>query len=400
MSRNSARHYFPPPDSQGGWRTLTAPAVIRRVTGMDVARLDRAFEYAKTSTKNGGLLVVRHGWLVYERYFGKGCRDATPNLASCGKSFTSIAVGTLMAQRPDLFPEGLEQRIFGPDYLPPEAFPLSDPRKAEIKLGQLLCFTAGIRGNNPCYVNGQETTSDPIGPDGWQALVDDVALGIRDGAYSDGRRYSAATLWCAPGGGYSYATAAIHLASIMLRHITGKELQDYVADHLAGPLGWGRWTYAYRHAKEVTHTPGGGGIALRATDMLRFAYLLLRGGGWGDRQLAPADYLEHCGSVSPYNPHYPYSLQFTVNGSGRWPELPRDAFWKAGSGGHAIYVVPSLDLVIWKLGGRDEQYGQANTGLPELPGVDPPDARQNWAPGVDAGVALRRTLQMVVDAIG
>jgi hypothetical protein len=27
----------------------------------------------------------------------------------------------------------------------------------------------------------------------------------------------------------------------------------------------------------------------------------------------------------------------------------RDCFWKAGSGGHALYVVPSLDLVVWNL---------------------------------------------------
>jgi len=41
--------------------------------------------------------VVRRGWLVYERYFGKGHREAIPNLASCGKSVTSIALGILLA---------------------------------------------------------------------------------------------------------------------------------------------------------------------------------------------------------------------------------------------------------------------------------------------------------------
>ena len=398
MRGQVTRTYFPPPDDQGGWRTLDDPRDIRRVAGMDLERLDQAFAYAKTSTKNGGLLVARRGWLVYERYFGKGSRDATPNLASCGKSFTSIAVGMLVSQRPDCFPEGLEQRIFRPAYLPAEAFPLSDPRKSEIKLGQLLSFSAGIRGNNPCYVDGAQTTIEPIGPDGWQALVDDVALGMRDGVYPDGRGYSAATLWCAPGGGYSYATASIHLASIMLRHITGRELQDYLAEHLARPLGWGRWGFGYRHAAEVTHTPGGGGVALHATDMLRFAYLLLRGGRWEDDQVAPAEYVRHCGGVSPYNPHYPYSLQCTANKSNWWPELPRDAYWKAGSGGHAFYVVPSLDLVAWKLGGRDEQYSQANTGLPEVPGTDPPEARQDWVTDIDASVALRRTLELVVAA--
>jgi len=58
--------YLPPPDSQGGWRTLDTEGEIRRVASMNRARLDEAFAFIHGSTKHGGLLVVRHGWLVYE----------------------------------------------------------------------------------------------------------------------------------------------------------------------------------------------------------------------------------------------------------------------------------------------------------------------------------------------
>lgn len=73
------------------------------------------------------------------------------------------------------------------------AFPLSDPAKADIKLGQLLAFSAGIRGNNPGIVNGRQVTIDPSGPDGWQAMVDAVALGKRP-ITSNGKQTSTATL--------------------------------------------------------------------------------------------------------------------------------------------------------------------------------------------------------------
>jgi CubicO group peptidase (beta-lactamase class C family) len=397
--RKGETSYFPPPDSSGGWRTLDSAERVRAVAGMDLERLDKAFQFIQGSTKNGGLLVVRHGWLAYERYFGLGHREAAPNLASCGKSFTSMAVGILLRERPDLFPAGLEQRIFTPDYLPPEAFPLSDPRKAEIKLGQLLAFTAGIRGNNPCHVGGKPVNVAPLGPDGWPAMVDAVALGRRE-TQSDGHASSAVTLWCPPGEGYSYATSSIHIASIMLRHVTGRELQDYVDEHLARPLGWQRWGWGYRHAREVTHTPGGGGIALRGTDMLRFGFLLLNEGRWQQRQLIPADYVRHATRRSPYNGHYPYSLQFNVNTDGDEPGLPRDAYWKSGSGGHVLYVVPSLDLVVWKLGGRDSQYGTADTGLPIHPdAARTADPRTGWKPSPDAHDATTQTLEMVIQAI-
>jgi CubicO group peptidase (beta-lactamase class C family) len=178
------------------------------------------------------------------------------------------------------------------------------------------------------------------------------------------------------------------------------ELQQYVDKQLATPMGWGRWGYAYRNVSGVTHTPGGGGIAVRATDMLRFGYLLLREGRWSNAQLVPADYVRQSARQSPYNPHYPYSLQFNVNTNGDIPELPLDAFWKGGSGGHAIYIVPSLDLVVWKLGGRDGQFSPDNTGLPSSPATgEKVDGRRGWKETVDSETALRTTLQMVIESI-
>lgn len=389
--------YFPAPDSLGGWRTLTESDEIRKVAGMEKGKMDDAFDFVRSTTKNGGLLVVRHGYLVYENYFGKGQREATPNLGSCGKSFTSIAAGILMGEHPELFPDGLDQKVFTPDYLPSKAFPLPDPRMADIKLGQLLSFTAGIRGNNPVYVNGKPSEIDPMGPDGWYAVVDEFALGLEDGEIN-GKPFTTKTLWCDPGEGYSYATASIHDASIMLRHVTGTELEEYIEIHLANPLGWGRWTYAYKNAPRVTHTPGGGGIALRSTDMMRFCYLLLHKGQWNGQQLVPEKYVAAASKASPYNPHFPYSLQFNVNTNGEIPELPRDAFWKSGSGGHCLYIVPSLDLIVWKLGGRDGQYSINDTGLPEpepLPGAKQPITNN---PGFDGDV-YHRTLEMVIQSI-
>ena len=63
--------YFPPPDQQGGWRVLADPTTVRGTAGMDSAALDQAFEYTKTTSRFGGLLVARHGYLVYEKYFGR-----------------------------------------------------------------------------------------------------------------------------------------------------------------------------------------------------------------------------------------------------------------------------------------------------------------------------------------
>ena len=380
---------FPPPDSQGGWRFDPGAA--------NQQALDQAFDFIKTTTKHGGLLVLRDGRLVYERYFGLAHRDAAPNHASVGKSFTSIAVGILLSEHPDLFPDGLDQKVFTPKYFPPELFPLRDPRMADIRLGQLLSMSAGIRGNNPGIVHGEEVILDPPGPDGWQGVYDPIVIGQEDGE-ARGERTSTNTLWVEPGGGYSYATASIHLASIMLRHVSGMELEPYIREKLARPMGWERWGWGYK--QEIKdHTPGGGGIALRPTDMLRFGDLLLNEGRWAGHQLVPADYVRKASRPSPYNPHFDYSLQFNVNGRGYWDGIPRDAFWKTGSGGFCLYVVPSLDLVVFKMGGRDTQYRPENTGLPPAPGFTYDGSREDWpGPPVENPDAYRRTLQLVIEA--
>src|SRR4051812_28025541 len=71
-----AADYFPPPDADGGWRTLKDAKEIRELAGMDLPKLDQAFDFTQRCSQNGGLLVVRHGYLVFEKYFGRAHRNA------------------------------------------------------------------------------------------------------------------------------------------------------------------------------------------------------------------------------------------------------------------------------------------------------------------------------------
>jgi CubicO group peptidase (beta-lactamase class C family) len=394
LTLSGGADYFPSPDSAEGWRTLTGAAAIRKMAGMDLARLDQAFEFEKETSQDGGLVVVRHGYLVYEKYFGQGNREAHPDMASIGKAFTSISCGIMLQEMRDKIPEGLETKVFTERYLP-EAFPLSDPSKADIKLGQLLTMTSGMHGDggNPGIVRGENLRLDPVPRPAAPEDQDTSALRT--------------PMWTKPGGGYAYASGSPHVASIVLRHLTGMEMQQYISEKLAQPMGFGSWGYAlHRNGSTLPHTPGGGSIALRATDAVRFAYLLLHKGQWGGRQLAPADYIAMCGRPSPYNPHSPMSLMFEVNADGHVFGAPRDAFFKSGAGGSGIYIVPSLDLVLYKMAGNDAQFNPDLTGLPLTYELD--HSRDNWKPlphdqfhdgpeGGDDGV--RRLLEMVVAAV-
>jgi CubicO group peptidase (beta-lactamase class C family) len=386
--------YFPPADKDGGWRVLTEPGKIRSLAGMDLNRLDQAFEFEKETSQHGGLIVIRHGYLVYEKYFGKGNREAHPDMASIGKAFTSVACGIMLKEKHDQIPDGLETKVFTEKYLP-DAFPLSDASKTDIKLGQLLSMSSGMHGEggNPGIVNGVDEKLEPMARPTEPQDQDTSALRV--------------PMWTKPGDGYSYSSASAHVASIVLRHLTGMEMQQFIEEKLAGPMGFGSWGYAlHRNGTTLPHTPGGGSIALRATDAVRLPYLLLHQGKWGNLQIVPAEYVAMCGRPSPYNPHSPMSLMFEVNADGHVFGAPRDAFFKSGAGGSGIYIVPSLDLVLYKMAGSDAQFDPDLTGLPLTYSLD--RSRDNWKPlahdqfhdgPVGGDDAVRRLLEMVVAAV-
>jgi CubicO group peptidase (beta-lactamase class C family) len=385
--------YFPPPDARGGWRTILDRAEALARTRVEPGKLDEAFAYAQQTSQHGGLLVVRHGYLVYEKYFGRGHREALPELASCGKAFTTVATGMMMRQKPELFPNGLEEKVFTPKFLPPEVFPLDDARKAKITLGQVLSMSAGIRGTNPVFIHERrETWEKPTIDNGPWSTTDDFAL--------------KQSLWCDPGECYSYSTASSHIPAIIVRRIMGMEMEDFMRRDLTKHLGFGEWGYAmYRPALKsgidahgrMLHTPGGGSIAVRATDVLRFAWFLRHAGRWGKRQIIDAEFARMCGRQVKFNPHSNHSFNFNVNERGALADVPRDAFWKGGAGGYAIYVVPSLDLVAYKMGGNESQYDPALTRLPVRYRYD--GSRANWKPLPGGGDSTGKTLQMILAAI-
>jgi len=396
--------YFPPPDAQGGWRTLSQPSEIRTLTGIEINRLDEAFQYTQTTSQHGGLLVLRHGYLVYEKYFGRANRQANPNMYSIAKMFTSASCGIMLSEHSSRFPDGLSQKVFTQEYLP-QAFPLSYPEMADIRLGHLLTMTSGLQNSrvappaalaNPGHLTGiihSENVNIPY----WTSP--DPVLD-QDGSALHGK------MWALPGGGYLYDLDP-HIASIVLRGVVGMELQEYIKQKLAAPLGWGTWGYALHHNGEtLPHTPGAAGIALHSTDALRFGYLLLKQGKWKNQQLVPRQYVELLSKPSPFNPHSPFSLQHEVNADGHVAGAPRDAFFKSGAGGFGLYMIPSLDMVIYKMSSLNaETYDPAATGLPLT--YTPDTSRDDWKPHpfnqfvdgpTDGDTGVRRTLEMVVAA--
>ncbi len=79
--------YFPSPEPAGGWRKLDKPEDIRRLAGMDLAKLAQLKERLLASDKrNFAAVVIRNGYTVLEVERGNSSRTYTWNVKACGKA--------------------------------------------------------------------------------------------------------------------------------------------------------------------------------------------------------------------------------------------------------------------------------------------------------------------------
>jgi len=118
------------------------------------------------------------------------------------------------------------------------------------QIGQLLSMTAGYNGEGPAptgVIEGKVIALKPV-----------PGQNIRDLDQSSLRT----ALWTNAGAGYSYSSPASHIASIVLRHITGMDLQEYIDARLAKPMGWGPWGYClHRGGYTMPHANGAWSIS-------------------------------------------------------------------------------------------------------------------------------------------
>jgi CubicO group peptidase (beta-lactamase class C family) len=129
------REYWP----TGGWRTSTP-----EMQGMDSAKLMIADEFIQNRLPDAfSLLVVKNGYLVFEKYYSWGNPEKYAVVHSVTKSVTSALIGIALDKG---YLKNVDQKLieFFPEYITDDL----DPRKKEISVRQLLTMSAGFRWND------------------------------------------------------------------------------------------------------------------------------------------------------------------------------------------------------------------------------------------------------------
>ena len=351
--------YFPPPALDDGWQTSSLSA--ERIDQAAMERLVQSITDMKMDEADApeihALLVARHGRLALEEYFHGFSREKLHTLRSGAKSLTGTTIGAAMHAGAPL---QLDSRVYA--VMNGGAFPANlEPRKRAMTLENLLTMSSGHYCDD----------SDPKAPGNEDYINDDLQPPNVVGYFMS------VPMVTDPGQNSVYCSMQPHLALAMLAEATHESPLRIFDRLVAQPM---RITH-YSWPLDTNGRPyGGGSVAIRARDYMKFGQLMLNGGVWNGKRILDAKYAK--AAVSPqyhlrnvyygyywWMEYYPYKNRQVLGYSAR------------GAGGNLVFVVPELDLVVTTMGGNYSNWRGmkylgnliANSVLPAVrePGDDP-----------------------------
>lgn len=337
-----AQAYYPPSEAVGGWRRCRNDDEVRSKAGMDPRRV-RLIGQSQLQLYSGpwSIVILRNGYLVAE-WFGVPAMPATTfDVWSCTKSATGIAYGLLFDDsRNNRLPGNAKIDLDSPAYdFIPAARPLTDPRKEKIRLKHLLSMTSGIPGEESGLV-------------GIAVAPGEGEFELALGNVSNRFGVSAAMTVAEPGEHWDYSDAAFAHLSLIFAAAARREIAGFMKERVFDPIGVQNfgWDLQGGAGHIGPHTNAHSGLRLSARDFARLGYLLAHRGLWEGKRIIPEWWIDLATrSSQELNPSYGYTFWVNTNGT-QWPSAPRDTFAFQGYASNRCYIVPSLDLVVVRLG--------------------------------------------------
>ncbi|BFH62803.1 serine hydrolase domain-containing protein [Paenibacillus azoreducens] len=308
------------------WPTIEWRDTDPKSLGMDPEKLSELEPVIKSEYSNiNGIVIVRDGFIAYEKYFNGCGPDDAHHVASVTKSIMSALIGIAVDTG---YIKNVDQKVldFFPEYVPDAA----DRQKQEITIRHLLTMTA------------------PYPFADWQEPLDKLCMQPDWVKYTLDMLGQKGTI-----GDFKYSTAGAHLLSAIITRSTGKSAREFANERLFKPIGmkeipdfemksfgfddlFGKNVKGW--VKDPNHnSTGGWGLTLSPRDMGRFGFLYMNRGIWDNHQVISETWIDESTTMTPNNYGYLWWLR---------EEDGIFAYVALGDGGNVICCIPNKDLVI------------------------------------------------------
>lgn len=331
----SSQTCAPPAELKDGWQIATPES-----QGLDPAPLceiGTRFEAWKEANAHA-VLVLRHGKLVYEKYFAGedqewgtwsvGAIQHAPNRKHDVRSISKSVVSLLTGIAIDRGWLSLDQSVLA---FFPEHADLRNAQKDRITIRHLLTMSSGLAWDEslPYADRRNSETAMNLAPDAARYVLEQP-------------------LWNEPGVNYNYSGgSAVLLAAILHKVSGGMDINMLSKTLLFDSLGITDFEWAEWNGRPVIAS----GLRLRARDLARIGQMMLDKGRWQGRQVVPEKWATE--SIAPQingqSPFF-YGYQWWLGRSllAKSPEDRRQVDWAAGfgEGGQRVYIIPEFDMVV------------------------------------------------------
>ncbi len=322
--------------------------------GIDRARVQKAVDLAFSDPEGltASFLVVYKGQIIAERYMPGITKDTQLESWSMGKSMTATLFALLVK-------DGV-YRLDDPAPVAEWHVP-GDPRAA-IKIADLMHMSAGLRflaQQDPDY------SADKGYPDHW--FVYTGAIDVFK--YSINR-----PLQFPPNTEGRYRNCDPLTIGYLIKQAVTKRGEEYLTfpqRALFDRIGIRR---------QVLETDPYGNFVMTGYDYgtarnwARVGLLYMQDGMWQGQRILPEGWAKFVSTPAPAWKKGNYGGLFWVNGDGAW-NLPKTAYLANGAGGQKMFVIPSHNLVVVRMGHfRGDRAGMRalNKALGELTAAVPP----------------------------
>lgn len=307
-----SKTYFPPTSSATAeWETISLAAL-----GWDQDQVAPLVDYLE-NTNTDAFIILKNGRIVMEEYFGDFQQDDNHAWNSAGKNLTSMLTGIAQQENFLTITEAASQ------YLGNGWTNMSADQEGAITIENQLTMTTGL-----------DYTVDDF------FCTDPECLGYLN---------DPSTVWY-------YHNAPYTLLDQVIANATNTDFNAYFSEKIKNPIGM-QGTFIKVGYNNVYFST--------ARSMARFGILNLNKGSWnGTPILTDSSYFRNMTTSSQdLNPAYGYL--YWLNGKSSYrlpgtiqefsgsliPNAPADLYAALGKNDQKLYMVPSLDLVVVRMGG-------------------------------------------------
>jgi CubicO group peptidase (beta-lactamase class C family) len=349
-------HGLPDYSPTAGWQSMAPDAL-----GLDATKLDAAINFSTATSNTQAVMVIRHGYVAAEEYFGGTTASTRHESYSMAKSFSSALIGIAIEQG---LITGTDEKLckFYPTYW--DCADTSDLR-SKITIDHAMNIMTGLQWS-------ENWASDATGPN-------DAITGSIGGMLETVLGREAVE---EPGTRMRYSTGDPSLLSGVFESAAGKSALEYGREVLFTPLGITgiQWNSDFQ-GRTTTYA----GLQGTAQEYAKFGLLFLNRGMWGGEQIVPAEWVDKTTQGDkPCEDWYRYLWhQNAPTRLGTQPadcdalfcpptgyeDLPGDTYFAEGVNGQFIFIMPSVDMVVVRLasdGAGSENWDEYATGFLKL----------------------------------